>query len=301
MGWIRLTAGDLVLELAPEVGGSIARFGLDLAQGYQPLMRPAPEGFCDALEAGCFPLVPFSNRVRDGRFTFAGRQVQLSPNLPPQKHPLHGQGWRNPWAVDAAGEREAELVYRHAPGEWPWPYEARQRFELDADGLSVRVSARNLGDGPMPCGLGLHPYFPCDGQTILDAMVETVWTIDAEVMPVESVPADGRYDLRDRRICGQDLDNGYEGWSGEAAIRWPGPDVGLAIRSADASRFQVYSPKEGGLFVAEPVTHANAALNLPESQWAAAGLRILEPGAEFAMSARFEVSRGVNEMAGSDA
>jgi aldose 1-epimerase len=292
MSWTRLSAGDLVLELAPEVGGSIARFGLDLAQGYHPLMRPAPEDLRDALDAACFPLVPFSNRVRDGRFSFAGREVRLSSNLPPQRHPLHGQGWRNPWAVAEAEARQAELVYRHARGEWPWPYEARQRFDLDADGLSVRVSVRNLSDGPMPCGLGLHPYFLCDAQTVLDTAVEVVWTIDEEVMPVSAEPAAGRYDLKDRRICGQDLDNGYEGWAGEATIRWPDAELELAIRSPDASRFQVYSPRQGGLFVAEPVTHSNAALNLPESRWAAAGLRVLDPGAEFTMSARFEVRRG---------
>lgn len=292
MGWIRLSAGDLVLEVAPEVGGAIARFGLDLSQGYRPLMRPAPDGLHDALDAACFPLVPFCNRVRDGRFSFAGKQVQLAPNLPPQKHPLHGQGWRSPWAVAGEGEHEAELVYRHPPGEWPWAYEARQRFELDADGLSLRLSVRNLAQGPMPAGLGLHPYFPCDGSTLLDTEVETAWTIDAEVMPVEAVPAEGRYGLRDRRICGQDLDNGFGGWSGEAVIEWPGTGVGVAIRSADAGYFQVYSPTAGGLFVAEPVTHRNAALNLPESQWTTAGLRLLDPGAEFAISTRFEVLRG---------
>jgi aldose 1-epimerase len=292
MGWIRLSAGDLVLELAPEVGGAIARFGLDLAEGYRPLMRPAPAGLHDALDAACFPLVPFVNRVRDGRFSFAGRQVRLSPNMPPQKHPLHGQGWRHPWAVAGAQEREADLVYRHAPGEWPWAYEARQRFELDADGLSVRLSVRNLADGPMPAGLGLHPYIPCDEATVLDTRVEIAWSVDEEVMPVLAVPARGRYDLSRRRICGQDLDNGFGGWSGDAEIRWAERDLELSIRSAEAAFFQVYSPASGGLFVAEPVTHRNAALNLPESQWTTAGLRVLDPGAEFAMSARFEVRRG---------
>lgn len=292
MAWIRLAAGDLAVDLAPEVGGSIARFGLDLSQGCQPLMRPASESYDDALDAACFPLVPFCNRVRDGRFSFAGREVRLSPNLPPQKHPLHGQGWRNRWAVGDAREREAELVYRHPPGEWPWSYEARQRFELDADGLNVRLSVRNLADGPMPAGLGLHPYFHCDPETVLDTRVDTAWTVDREVMPVAAVPAEGRYGLEGRRICGQGLDNGFEGWSGEARILWRRIQTGLDIRSADAGFFQVYSPQEGGLFVAEPVTHRNAALNLPEPQWAQAGLRVLAPGQEFAMSARFEVVRG---------
>jgi len=43
------------------------------------------------------------------------------------------------------------------------------------------------------------------------------------------------------------------------------------------------------LFVAEPVTHANAALNEPEEDWAALGLQILPPGESMILEARLEV------------
>lgn len=286
---VKLTAGDLIVELAPQVGGSVARFGMDLADGYLPLFRSAPEDYDDALDAGCFPLVPFSNRIRDGRFSFDGRSVTLAPNLPGHKHPLHGQGWRNAWAVEHADTRSAELVFRHAPGEWPWAYEARQRFDLDGDGLWLRLSVRNLAPEPAPAGLGLHPFFSCDVTTVLDTSVETVWTVDDEIMPLAREADAGRYCLRHRHICGQDLDNGYEGWSGEARISWP--QANLDIQCAEASRLQVYSPTTGGVFAAEPVSHSNAALNLPQSEWEAAGLRILDPDAVFAMATRFAVTR----------
>lgn len=288
--WLLLSAGDLRLDLAPEVGGAIARFGVERGEGYTPLMRPAPDGFGDALDAACFPLVPYSNRVREGRFGFDGREVRISDNMPGQKHPLHGDGWRNPWRVVRASDLSAELAYRHQPGDWPWSYEAHQRFDLDAEGLTLRLACRNLSDAPMPCGLGLHPYFPCNAETLLDAAVDWVWTIDAEVMPVERVPARDRYDLRHRRICGQDLDNGFEDWSGEAEIVWPDAGFSLGFTCPDATRFQVYSPAEGGFFVAEPVTNANAALNRPAADWPAAGLAILRPGDEVSMVTRFTVS-----------
>jgi len=41
--------------------------------------------------------------------------------------------------------------------------------------------------------------------------------------------------------------------------------------------------------VAEPVSHANAALNEPEADWAELGLRVLEPGEEMALAMRLEV------------
>ena len=282
---VRLEAGNLQLELQPAVGGAVTAF----RAGGHAVFREAPDPLTDVNDSGCYPLAPFSNRVRDGRFGFRGREVRLSPNLRPQKHPLHGQGWRGVWTVAAAGEGQVELVFDHAPGEWPWAYQARQLFSLDSGGLTIRLQCRNMADAPMPCGLGLHPWFPANAETVLDARVEGVWTIDDEVMPVSLEPATGRYDLRGRRVNGADLDNGYEGWSGEAEIAWPDRGLSVRISSPEARRFQVYAPPQGGVVVAEPVTNANGALNQPEARWPELGLAVLEPGETAAMSARFEV------------
>ncbi len=291
-GGVRLSAGPLRLHLAPEVGGSVARFDHIDANGVTPIFRPAPEAMADVLQAGCFPLVPFCNRVRSGRFRFGGREIVLAPNLPPQPHPLHGQGWRAAWRVAKHSGVVAELVYAHHPGEWPWAYEARQRFTLTPDALEIVLSCRNLSAEPMPCGLGLHPFFVADAQTVLDAAVETVWTVDDEIMPVAEQPAIGRYDLRDRRISGAALDNGYGGWSGEARITWPAAGLALLIRSPDARRFQVYAPPEGGLFCAEPVTNANDVFSNPAAQWEALGLTLLAEGEEARLATVFQVTAG---------
>lgn len=280
-----LRAGELSLELDPALGGCVMRFRLDDVN----LFRPAPQGADDVIQAGCFPLVPFVNRVRDGVFSFRGETVRLSPNLSPQKHPLHGQGWRSAWSLERADVGRAELLFRHEPGEWPWAYEARQTFELDARGLTVRLTCRNRSDRPMPCGLGQHPYFPCDADTVLDTGVSHAWTIDDEVMPVGRVAAEGRYDLRGRRIAGADLDNGFDGWSGRATVTWPGK--AQLTMTADAPRLQVYAPPSGEVFAAEPVTNANDALSRPEAEWPTLGLQVLEPDAEAALDVRFEVER----------
>jgi aldose 1-epimerase len=281
---LTLRAGDLTVELAPEVGGAVAAF----RRGAAPIFRESPRDLSDVLDAGSFPLVPFVNRVRDGRFRFRGREVRLTPNLPPQRHPLHGPGWRSPWTVAGADGSAAELTFRHAPGEWPWAYESRQRFVLDERGLTIDLSVQNQADEVMPAGLGLHPYFPADAETVLSTTVTEVLTVDDEVMPVALEPAAGRYDLHERRIAGAGLDNGYEGWSGSAELRWPNRDLALRITASEnARRFQVYAPEEGGVVVAEPVTHANDAFSHPEERWPQLGLVLLEPGAVLAMSGRF--------------
>lgn len=288
---IALRAGSLRVELAPEIGGSVARFDRLTGGERIPLFRGSDAAYRDALDAGCFPLVPFANRIRGGCFTCDGRAVRLAPNMAGDPSPLHGQGWQSVWrAIGPPSETRVDLVFEHPAGEWPWAYEARQRIELDDGGLGVRLACRNLSPDPMPCGLGLHPYFPCTPQTELDTDVGSVWTVDAQVLPVDEVPATGRYGLRHRRICGQGLDNGFEGWEGEARIRWPETGLTLVMSSPDAGRFQVYSPADGGLFVAEPVQNANAALNRPQAQWAGAGLVMLRRGEEAVLRARFRIA-----------
>jgi aldose 1-epimerase len=286
---VPLQAGELTVELAPQIGGSIAAF----RHAGRPVMRDAPADFSDVLEAASFPLVPFVNRVRGGRFRFREREIRLAPNLPPQKHPLHGQGWRGSWSVVRAQPEGAELAFGHEPGEWPWAYEARQVFALDERGLSIDLEVINISGEVMPAGLGQHPYFPANSETVLSTQVTEVLTVDDEVMPVGLEPATGRYDLHERRIERAGLDNGYEGWSGLAELRWPDRSLTLRITASDnARRFQVYAPEEGGVVVAEPVTHANDAFSHPEERWASLGLVLLEPGAAMTMTARFEVSAG---------
>ena len=283
MNWLILAAGDLTLNLAPEIGGSIARF----RKGAQELLRPAPPGARDAGEMASFPLVPFSNRVRGGRFNCDGRAVTLSPNLPGDKSPLHGQGWRNAWVVAKSDEASAMLSFVHEPGEWPWGYEAWQVFALDETGLTVTLSCRNLSVERMPCGLAQHPYFPCDGETRLETGVTDVWLIDEDMLPTKLVPTRGKFLPSNGPVCGRGLDHGYEGWSGEALINW---GRGAKVRmTAEAPRFQLYAPASGSLFVAEPVENATAALNLPQEQWEAAGLALLAQGEERSLTVRFEV------------
>ena len=284
-----LSAGKLRLELSPSIGGAISGFEWIDGGRSRPILRECHSPLEKVLDACCFPLVPYVNRVRGGAFSFRGRKVRLAPNMAGDPSPLHGQGWLNPWRVEVAGEGHASLSYVHEPGEWPWAYEARQQFTLDEGGFWVVLTCANLSEEPMPCGLGEHPYFPCGAQTRIDTNVTDVWTVDEKVLPVERVPAEGRYDLNDRLVCGQDLDNGFGGWGGAARMSDPGWPYEVRLISHDARFFQLYSPRAGGIFVAEPVSHANAALNAPEEHWPELGMRVLDPGQAMSMAMRLDV------------
>jgi aldose 1-epimerase len=286
---VELRTGALRLELSPSIGGAISALEWIGESGPEPILRRCNSPLEKVLDAASFPLLPYVNRIRGGRFAFRGRDVRLTPNMAGDPSPLHGQGWLNPWRVDDATATSAVLSFRHDASEWPWDYAAHQEFTLDERGLSVALTCRNLGPEPMPCGLGQHPYFPCGPETEIDTRVTHAWTVDGKVLPVEKVVADGRYDLRERAICGQGLDNGFGGWNGEARLSDPGWPYDLMLSSLQARFFQLYSPVTGGIFVAEPVTHANAALNAPEAEWDELGLRVLGPGEAMRLDLRLEV------------
>ena len=128
---LELRRGDWRLDLAPQAGGRV--FGLRAKSGgrERDLIVPVPSDLplAKALaNAGCYPLVPFSNRIENARFCAAGRLVQLSAPALGAPHAIHGYGWTAAWAVEAQDESEAELCYRHPAGEWPWAFSAHLRF-----------------------------------------------------------------------------------------------------------------------------------------------------------------------------
>ena len=288
---LTLRAGHLEMVLDPALGGAIRSLTWTGAGGPTPLLRPTREGAASVLDMASFPLVPYVNRIRGGRFTFRGREVVLQPNMAGDISPLHGQGWLGRWTMESFGNQDAELRFQHERGEWPWAYQALQVISLDEQGLSLRLHCRNDDDTPMPCGLGQHPYFPCGPDTRIETEVATAFEIDDHVLPTGEVPATGRFDLSDRAVCGLGLDHGFGGWGGSAMLNdpaWPAP---LRLSSPNARFFQLYSPESGGIFVAEPVSHANAALNEPEERWPELGIRVLEPGEEMRLDMRLELVR----------
>jgi aldose 1-epimerase len=269
---ISITASGYELVLAPEIGGSIASLSLN----GQSLLRSS-DAPASPLDCASFPLVPYCNRIRDGSFLFRGKRVEIAPNMAGDPSPLHGDGWLGPWIVENQSNSGACLFFAHEPGEWPWAYESRQTFRLSEAGLEAEITCRNRSGEPMPCGLGFHPYFPCNAQTRIDTAFERVWEVDDKVLPTGIAPPTGRYALDGQPACGRGLDNGYGGWGGEMRLT-AGDGAVTLMTSPDAHFFQIYSPPSGALLAAEPVSHANAALNEPEVSWAQLGLRVLEPG-----------------------
>jgi len=284
---LSLRAGRLAVDLAPNAGGSIARFVLE---GVGDVLRPASESALASgtgMDTASYPLVPFSNRIANGLLAFGDEIIRLHANWPGVRHPMHGDGWAQAWDVMHHDRRSAELAYVHDRGAgaagWPFRYRARQRFMLDEAGLAVGLSIENLEDRPVPAGLGLHPFFVRDPDTELACRLSGVWRTDPEVLPLQRVPIPPEWDFRrSRRVEGIGLDHCFDGWDGEATVTWAARGLRLVLSATEAFRHLViYVPEGQRYFCVEPVSHANGAV----------GLSPLAAGATLAGEVSFRVIR----------
>jgi aldose 1-epimerase len=284
---LALAKDALSLTLSPAAGGAIAGFA---CRG-RPVLRPAVADGRYADQLACFPLVPFSNRVRDGRFSYGGRIVDL-PRNHFDPHPLHGDGWHARWQIGEADNAGASLIYDHAAAAgWPWRYRAEQRFALGPHGLTAGLGLANLADRPFPAGLGFHPYFPRAGAR-LRTTLGAVWLADATKIPTELVPVPPQWDFSQGRLVdGLDIDHCFTGWCGEAIIDWPYGSCRLAA-PPPLDKLVIYVPPGQDFFCVEPVSHVNDGFNLRARGVADTGIRDLAPGEALAveMSLALETS-----------
>ncbi len=275
MTHLLLRAGRLAVEIDAAAGGSLARFAADGAD----LLRPGR-----GVQGACYPLVPYSNRIANGRFTFESREIVVAPNWPDMRHPIHGDGWANPWTVVTSDVRSAALVYEHdARSGWPFRYRARQEFSLHDSGLAIAIALENREAHAVPAGLGLHPFFVREADCELFFHADDVWLSDAEVLPTKRVVVPDEWDFEHgRRPDDAALDNCFEGWDGRATVRWPSRRLEVAVEASEIFRHLViYTPPGQPFFCAEPVSHANGAI----------GRTRLEAGATLAGTVSFEVSQ----------
>ena len=291
MPTLRLENRALRADVLPEAGGGLLRFDWLSDGDVVPLFRPGEvdAALQDPRTLACFPLVPWSNRIGGGRFTFEGRVVEVPLTRDGEAYPLHGHGWLMPWRVVSQTAASVELASVVDSGQ-PFRYAARLRYTLSADSLHVLLSVRNEGT-PLPFGLGLHPFFPRTPDVRLQARATAMWQAAPDHLPtvLQAPPADADFHKLRPLAAAADINHSFEGWDGHAEIVWPDHRLSLSI-AADTSRYVLYTPVGYDFFCFEPVDHAINAHNLPglpEDH----GLTILGTGQSLARSYQFTVGR----------
>jgi aldose 1-epimerase len=141
---ITLTAGDAEATLQPGNGGRVG----GLRVGGIEVLRQG-ERF------GCFPMVPWCGRIRDGRFLDGAEVRQMPLNAPP--HAIHGTVREGAWRVARAVGDEAVMTYDLVE-PWPYPGRVTQVAHLAEDSLTLTMSVETY-DTSFPAQIGWHPWF----------------------------------------------------------------------------------------------------------------------------------------------
>lgn len=244
-------------------------------------------------------LVPWPNRIRDGRYDFDGDTLQLPLSEPDKHNAIHGLlRWRN-WGVHERSENAVVMeIALHPRSGFPFALHVAASYRLDDTGLSCTVTARNIGDRRAPYGMGVHPYLCIDGEETVDgcwleAPGARRLRTDEQSIPVSDAAVAGtEYDFRIARQVGDVvLDTAFTDVTAESDGRtwvrlWsPARDRGVAIwMDATHPYYMLFTgdtlePARRRRSVAvEPMTCA------PNAFASGDGVIVLEPGQSTASS-----------------
>jgi aldose 1-epimerase len=300
-------AGD-VAELWPALGCNCFRWQATWEGRPLELLYATPDLFADPrpTRVGVPVLFPFPNRIRDGRFTWQGKEYRLPPNDPAKKNAIHGFACRRPWRVlDRGTQAEGAWLTAEFSGSkdapetldlWPADYRIRLTVRLGSRRLRFEALVDNPAAVPLPFGLGYHPYFRVPltpggdaGQCLIEVNADTYWELHENLPTGRRLPADAAHNLTVPRpypdLQLDDLLRANEPANVSDALRPLGhlrqQPEGVALRVSAGPAFRevvVFTPPHRKAFCLEPYTCLTDALNL-QPRGVDAGLHVLGPGA----------------------
>jgi len=224
------------VEIDLDAGCRLASF----AVGGRELLVTAGPG---PIDWGCYPMAPYAGRVREGRFTFAGREYRLPRTL--GGHAIHGSVYLRRWEA----ESDTSFVTELGP-DWPFPGLARQEVLLAPGGLALRLEVHS-GRGAMPASCGWHPWFRrqvAGAEAVLDFRPGFMFGRDAAGITTRAL----------QPVTEGPWDDCFGGVEQAPAVTWPGV-LQLELES-NCDHWVVFTERAHALCV-EPQSAPPDALN----------------------------------------
>lgn len=194
-----------------EVGANLREFtvgGRDVVVGYrEDELPPASNGAV---------LVPWPNRLADGRYTWDGVEYQVPISEPQRRTALHGLVCWERWDIDQHDDASATLRLDTVPVPgYPFPLQVAVRYALDgAGGLEITVITTATGSAAAPYGVGFHPWLSPGPGSLDDAELQLdvgAWVpTDDRLLPTGAAEVPEDFDFRSPRVLrATDLDDAF--------------------------------------------------------------------------------------------
>lgn len=280
------------LTIIPEFSGLVADLQLfngvstvSVIDGYQSL------GDAEAKNAyKSHYLLPFPNRMKDGKYDFEGKSYQFPVNDRHTNNNLHGFLETIPMEIiDNEIINNQQIITLKGNFEgfdyFPFAFEFRLKYILSDFELIIETKIKNIGKTNMPMGYGWHPYFKLDTEKIDDLSLQfpdcEIVVIDNRMMPTgEMLPYSTFSTLR--KIDQTTLDNCFfinkNKKTNRAEIIVKSKTTTLSVWQETGENacnyFQIYTPENRQTIAIEPMTCNVDAFNNHDGLW------ILAAGAE---------------------
>lgn len=140
-------------------------------------------------------LSPWVNRVRNGNYSFEGRNYQLLINETKLGNAIHGFLARKPFTIsqkETTNEFAKVSFTHHYKGDiqgYPFPFIFTLMYKLTSKGIfTVNFNCKNTGLAKMPFACGWHPYFTIANAEVKNLEIKFNPTIkyisDAQMIPM---------------------------------------------------------------------------------------------------------------------
>ena len=233
-------------------------------------------------------LSPWVNRVRNGNYSFEGRNYQLPINEPNLGNAIHGLLARMPFDISLEASK-ATLTYHYDAEEkaYPFPFEMQLSCSFSVDNsFQLQFQAKNTGSGNMPFACGWHPYFNLTQGNLADWIIRfdsiSKFHSDSQMIPLreESFDASAGVDLGKEVLDNvfrlepktKHITNLYNKQKKESLY--------LEQSSIDFPFLVVFAPENSNCVAIEPMSANTDAFNTGD------GLRILAPNEIFQSSVK---------------
>ncbi|HUY31288.1 MAG TPA: aldose 1-epimerase [Pirellulales bacterium] len=243
-------------------------------------------------------LFPFAGRLRGSHLTYQGETYPLGSD-DGRGNAIHGFVLNRPWRIVEHGSSRLVGEFqasREEPGllrRWPADFRLTVAYELSSNALCCEINVFHPGEGSLPFGLGLHPYFrlPWVGGAADDYRLTVpaaeYWELTEMLPSGRRLPAIGARDLTaGMPVGGTHLDDVFTGLShadGVCRASLADPHGGRALEVTFDDSFRdcvIYNPPHREAICIEPYTCVPDAFSLAE-RGVETGLRVLQPGESF--------------------
>lgn len=265
-------------SVIPELGGRVHEIGL-LSKGrlLQILDNEKNiEAFKDERWYRGVILLPFPNRVKDGKYEFASREFSLPINMPSEGHAIHGLMYNKSFSVIECGEEHMitlQYDYNEDDG-FPFPCVVTYTFALGQQELVCKVEVKNKGEGALPLGVGWHPYFSLNAdvdELLLKMPNVAALNVDERMIPTKEKEMFEDYE-ETSKIYDTEFDTGFQILDeGEVitSLHNQGDDITLDLFQTTGDRgfnyVQIFTPPGRKSVAIEPMTCPTDAFNSKES------------------------------------